>query len=239
MSRFSARLWCQVFCAGGLFFAATTNTQACLFPCLWGGWGWGGGYGPPAYYGAPACGSPCGTGGCGYYRGYASGGCDPCACSPCGSPCGTGCATGACGVSYFDGRPVPDNGPAASGGKTYFDEQGNSATTPPAGEDDFQKPREGEYGPNKRSEGANPEAGAAPEGTTPEGATPDGDVLPGDTNALQPLRELDAVVTLRMAPVRTRLRIEAQYRLPHVARLTVEPQSPWLPVASERSIARK
>jgi hypothetical protein len=226
MSRFSAKLSCQLVCAGSLFFAATATSEACLFPCLW---GWGGCYGSPAYYGAPAYGSPCGAGGCGFYRGYAPCACDPCACSPCGSACGTGCATGGCGVSYFDGRPVPDSGPAADGGKTYADDP----NMPPAGDDDFQEP--------KRSDGKSDPfpPGTNPESTTPDGTTPGGDVPPGEPNAVRPLHELDAVVTLRMAPVRTRLRIEAQYRLPHVARLTVEPQSPWLPVASERSLARK
>jgi hypothetical protein len=133
-------------------------------------------------------------------------------------------------VSYFDGQPVPDNGPASGSGKTFADDP---ATTPPTGDDDFQKPKRGDGTTDPFP------AGTKPEGTTPEGSAPGSDVQPGEPNAMRPLHELDAVVTLRMAPVRSRVRVEAQYRLPHVARLTVEPHSPWLPVASERSLARR
>lgn len=231
MLRISLRRVLQALCAAGLLCIWSSAGEACLFPCLWGhGWGY-----PAPYYGAPAYGgygSPCGPGGCGvgYYRGVAPCPCDPCACAP----CGTGCATGGCGVSYYSGDPVPD--PAAgNSSKTYSNEQetSNGAGTgdmPPTGTDDFEKSRRGTQ---DGAAGTKPDPFVPP--VTPEGATP----AEGEPNAIRPLEELDSHVTVRVAPIRSRVRIEAQYRLPQVARLTVEPRSPWLPAVSESALARK
>jgi hypothetical protein len=142
-------------------------------------------------------------------------------------------------VGYYSGEPVPD--PAAGdSNRTYSDEQG---TTGGAGTGDMPPTDTDSFGPARRSI----EDGAAgdkpdpfvppvtPEGTTPDGTTP----AEGEPNAIRPLQELDSHVTVRVAPIRSRVRIEARYRLPHVARMTVEPRSPWLPAVAESAVARK
>jgi hypothetical protein len=134
---------------------------------------------------------------------------------------------------------VPD--PAAGDSKkTFSDEQGTSNSTgtgdmPPTGTDDFEKSRRGTQ---DGAAGQKPDPFQPP--VTPEGSTPDGaSPAEGEPNAIRPLEELDRHVTVRVAPFRSRVRIEAQYRLPHVARMTVEPRSPWLPAVAESALARK
>jgi hypothetical protein len=52
----------------------------------------------------------------------------------------------------------------------------------------------------------------------------------GDTDP-QPLDlEDEQDITLRVMPTRERVRAEARYRVPHIVRLEVTPQSPWQPV---------
>jgi hypothetical protein len=137
-------------------------------------------------------------------------------------------------VGYYSGEPVPD--PAAGDSKkTFSDEQGTSSG---AGTGDMPPTDTDSFGPARRTiqdgaPGDKPDPFVPP--VTPDGATP----AEGEPNAIRPLEELDSHVTVRVAPIRSRVRIEARYRLPHVARMTVEPRSPWLPALAESAVARK
>lgn len=223
MLRPSTRIVWQVLCAGAMFFGASATSQGCLFPCLWGHWGWGPAYPPPVYaqpaYYAPAypapC-SPCGPGGCGAFYGPS-----PCGCAPCGgSACASGnCASGNCGVNYAPGNdPVADpNGPP----RTYSEDPeqtGPDTSTDTMPDDDF--------GPTRRNGDNSTGAEEVDPFTQPvlpqDGAAPaDPDMAPMDEDML------DGNITLRVMPVRTRVHAVAQYHLPRVARVDVTPQTPW------------
>jgi hypothetical protein len=57
---------------------------------------------------------------------------------------------------------------------------------------------------------------------------------------VQPIddRDLPQEMGLEVSPLRTRTLARAQYRLPRVARLQVEPQTRWLGVTEDRLVQR-
>jgi hypothetical protein len=93
-------------------------------------------------------------------------------------------------------------------------------------EDDFRPPvREGEAGAAGAGAAADrfPPTGAG-NATPPAEPMPD-NIVPGD-------------MTFHVLPVRQRTAVRAQYRVPRVARLQVEPQTEWQRVAEGR-LARR
>ncbi len=170
-----------------LFLGIDSQASACLFPCLFGGWGYAN-Y-APAYYGYGGC-NPCQTyGGCGtcqpyggWYRpAYSSSywpsscgcySCNPCSCGPCGtcgpygcSTCGPyGCATG-CEVAAPAGNlaPTPD-GATPTQPETYKRNQG----VPPESK-------------GWQGNGKSPANGAAPPARLNEPGASPGDLGPSGT----------------------------------------------------------
>ncbi|MBL8852264.1 MAG: hypothetical protein JNG89_21505 [Planctomycetaceae bacterium] len=227
----------------GVLLTATTNVEACLFPCFW---GWGGGYAPPPMYAAPMyggpayapspCGpggcSPCGPGGCSSYYGPQA------CCAPCGtgcSPCGPGgCANGACGANYSsDMTPQPDNRPTP---RTYTGESPSGQTsTSGMPDDDFEATQHGADGPDtendpfkKPNQGAG--AGAAPANTDAP--------MPGGAAEPMPESILPQEMGLQVSPLRMRTLARAQYRIPRVARFDVTPEPARFSIAESR-LARR
>lgn len=240
-------MWCpsrssvgQAAVAGMLLFTAGT-AEACLFPCLF---GWGGYYGPPPMYAAPAygapayapspCGpggcSPCGPGGCSSYYGPTAS-CSNCCdtgCSPCS---GTACAGGNCGVNYgSDLKPTPDQGRPE---RTYSEPGASEKPPTPADmeDDDFKEPLRN---------GSPSTEGAGTSGTGVADPFPAGSAAESAAPAAEPVPEniLPDMSTLRVLPTRFRTDVHAQYRLPRVARLQIAPRTDWLPVAEGR-LARR
>lgn len=224
----------------GVLLTATTNVEACLFPCFW---GWGGGYyAPPPMYAAPMYGgpayapSPCGPGGCGAYYGPQA------CCAPCGTNCGCGpggCASGACGANYSsDMTPQPDKRPTP---RTYTEPGTSGSPSSTSGMDDDFEPstrepaQHGADGPETNLDPFKPPTGAgtgagtgsgASDAPPPVEATPIGDVI-------APME-----MGLRVKPVRQRTIARAQYRAPRVARFDVQPEPGRFSIAESRLVTR-
>lgn len=247
MLRHSGKVILKICCAAALILGSAAASEACLFPCLWGNCGYNtyyrGYYPAPSYYAAPAyfAPSPCGPGGCRTYYGptaCSACGCSPCSCSPCGTgcgpcrvgcaPCATGCATGNCGVNYAPrNEPTPDPTADENPNRTYAEEPDEAGDMP---DDDF--------GPTRREEPAPMEPDDDPfsRPVLPEESEPEADP---DTPAPLDDPTLDGGVTLRIQPIRSRVRAEAQYRLPRIARVRGHRSAPSQPVDEEARVANK
>jgi hypothetical protein len=253
-TRITATLLKSAFLAAAVF--GMSSPASAYWPFFWNNYsayrpvyyGYGPAYSPccssgcsPCSSGCSPCGScsSCGSGGCGIQSYYApSGGCSPCGysacgCSPCGcSPCSGGCGTcsSGCGVNYApDSNPVPDNsassGDSASSSEkdrqTYAEEEstGNTST------EEAPAPVDDDFGPVNRDDTG---AAADPFPSIDRTVRP---AESGNEEEADPAPlNLDDGLTLRVSPTRHRVHAEARYRVPHMARLDVAPQSPWQPV---------
>lgn len=223
-------MWCaqmrfvvQILAVGAIV-GAPAASQACLWPFCGCGFGYAA-YPPPVYAPAPVYApSPCGPGGCGAFYGP-----DPC-CVPCCDPCGTACPSGSCGAGYATGRePIPDGNQSRP--RTYSSEPERAqprTSTDNVPEDDFQPPSRGNSPPSGTQDRFPPNV--TPMGGNGGSAPPPARPLPDD--------ETDGNLTLRVAPVRMRTSVQAQYRLPRVARLDVSPQAPASATAENRVASR-
>lgn len=224
-------------CAAAAACALSSSAEACLFSFFWHHHGccgpsYGSFYGPVST--APAC-NPCVVGG-GAVRTFSipAAGCCPTACSPCG-PFAAGCPGGDCGVRYAPSvEPIPDDGAGDDSGdrRTFVEEEpglpSDTDTTPP--DDDFSPPQRGEDG----SEGEDPFPQNFQEPVLPMEAEEQEEPM----REPEPMSLDDENITLRVSPVRHRVRVEARYRAPRITRIEVTPASPSSRTPTAAQIAR-
>jgi hypothetical protein len=225
-------------------------------------------YGPTygAYYGGGYTYGAAYGGGFGGYGGYGGNGaccppvyqsyyvapspvCDPCApcrpaCAPCDVPRGgyveddewsAAPGNGGAPRTYREngpGGPPPDlRNPRVPGGRLPNGQGPADSFEPPAGEfddEDRETLKPAEPVPQRGAEGAPV--------TDPEednGGAPAGDEL------FFPQLRLEAKMTWRAEPLRSRLVIRSRFPTPGIARTRVNPNADWMPVTGETKIVRK